>query len=270
MKKFIVLGSPIKQSLSPILHNWIFKNLEINAKYFKQECNINNLENYIDKLRKNEINGINVTIPFKEKIIKFLDILNPRVALIGSVNCIVKNNESIVGFNTDWFGFSKLLDNHNINIINREAIIIGSGGASRAIIYALIQRGIKKINIFNRTLLNAKKLENDIVSAYEIDSIKHFINKKSIIINCTPLGMYNKVIPIPKEVIYKDQIIIDTIYNPYMTELLNHGHQKGAKVINGLDMFIYQGIASLEIWLGKSINDKLNFLDIKQYLREKL
>ena len=268
MKNFCVIGNPIDHSLSPQLHNWIFKKLNINANYKKVLCNENDLRTIINKIDNDYLIGVNVTLPFKESVIEFLDEINPRVKLIGSVNCILKNNKKIIGYNTDWYGFSKLLINNKINVYNKEVIIIGAGGISKAIIYSLINNNIKKIRLFNRTFTKAKEMENSIITAYKLEKMEYFINKDSIIINCTSVGMKDNISPISELLIHENQILIDTIYNPYMTELLKIGKRKGSQVINGLDMFIYQGIASLELWLGKSINDKLNFLELKKYLKD--
>ena len=143
MKNFIVIGNPIDQSLSPDLHNWIFKKLKINAFYNKILCNEIDI---ISQIKNDKINGINVTLPFKETIINFVDEINLRVKSIGSVNCIVKNKNKLIGYNTDWYGFSKLINNNKVDIQNKEVIVIGAGGVSRAVIFSLIQMRVKKIN----------------------------------------------------------------------------------------------------------------------------
>ena len=270
MKKFIVLGNPIKQSLSPYLHNWIFQKLNIDAKYYKQESSLDDLKFNIKELRKNSIHGLNITIPFKSEIIEYLDDINDRAKIIGSVNCVMMRNNKVMGFNTDWFGFSKLLIDNKIDVYDKEIIVLGAGGAAKAIIYALTLNRIKKIRLFNRTIKNAQKLKNSIVSIHSFKDLKYFIERDSIIVNCTPIGMNDNKIPLNEKFINKDQIIIDTIYNFKKTNLLDLGEQKGAFVINGLDMFVYQGIASLDLWLGENIFAKLNVEEIKQIMKEKL
>ena len=111
-------------------------------------------------------------------------------------------------------------------------------------------------------------MESFIVSVHWLEHIEHFIKEDSIIVNCTSIGMKNNIAPISESLIHANQILIDTIYNPYMTELLKIGERKGSQVFNGLDMFIYQGVASLELWLGESINNRLNFIELKKYLKE--
>ncbi len=265
MKNFIVIGNPIEHSLSPDLHNWIFKKLKINAIYNKILCNEIDI---ISQIKNDKINGINVTLPFKETIINFVDEINLRVKSIGSVNCIVKNKNKLIGYNTDWYGFSKLINNNKVDIQNKEVIVIGAGGVSRAVIFSLIQMRVKKIKIFNRSIIKAKKLENNIIKSFHLDEINDSIKDDSIIINCTSIGMINNDLPILDKLISANQTIIDTIYNPYKTELLKLAQSKGAKIVNGMDMFIYQAIASLELWLNDSIGDKLDYQELRKYLKE--
>ena len=268
MNKFCVIGNPVNHSLSPQLHNWIFNYLNINATYEKVFCNQGDLISIINKIKNDDLIGVNVTIPFKEKVIELLDEIHPRVKLIGSVNCIKKYKNKIIGYNTDWYGFSKLLSNNKIEVFNKEVIIIGAGGVSKAICYTLINNKIKKIRLFNRTISKAIKMKSSFISSHSLEQMKELIKKDSIIINCTSLGMENNITPVPESLIHMNQIIIDTIYNPNMTKLLQIGQREGAQVFNGLDMFIYQGVASLELWLGESINNRLNFIELKKYLKE--
>ena len=270
MKKFIVIGDPIKHSLSPYLNNWIFKKFNISAKYSKVCCDKTDLPKIFNQIKDDSINGINITIPYKELVLDFIDEINPRAQSIGAVNCIKKNNDKLIGYNTDWYGFSQLLVINKIDVLNKEIIIIGAGGVSRAILFSLIQMGVSNIKVFNRTILKGKNLENEIIKSFSLDDINNYIKQDSIIINCTSIGMNHDESPLLKELINNKQIIIDTIYNPYKTRLLKIGDIIGAKTINGLDMFIFQAVASLELWLNESINERLNFKEIKKYLKEML
>ncbi len=270
MKHFTVIGNPVKHSLSPKMHSWIFANLEIEAEFTKTHTESNDLQKVVGDIRSGKIDGMNVTIPHKESIMKYLDGINPRAELIGSVNCIMNSQEKIIGNNTDWFGFTKLLKFNNIQVTNKEVIVLGAGGVARAVIFALKQMGVEKIRLLNRTVSRAQLLEDEIVTAHWIDHAENFVNEKSIIINCTSVGMYNNDMPLPIQLIMSNQILIDTIYTPLKTSFLRSGDKIGAKTINGLEMFIHQGIASLELWLGESIEGRIDFDELKKYLEKQI
>ena len=159
MKNFAIIGNPVKHSLSPILYNWVFNVLKIKAEYKKIRIIKSELSQIIQKLRSGKIDGINVTIPHKEDIIDFLDDINPRAASIGAVNCLMKSGSKIIGNNTDWFGFTKLLEANRVDPSEREVIVLGAGGASKSILFVLKQLGAKKINLLNRTYEKAQAMQ---------------------------------------------------------------------------------------------------------------
>ena len=163
MKHFAVIGSPVEHSLSPFLHNWVFKTLHIQAEYEKIRIEKQELSDIVQKIKNGQLDGINVTIPHKENIMKFLDEVNPRAETIGSVNCVIKSNSRIIGNNTDWFGFSQALKTSQITISGKEVIVLGSGGTGKSILFSLKQMGVDKIILINRTFQNAQELEDDIV-----------------------------------------------------------------------------------------------------------
>jgi len=270
MKKFAVIGNPIDHSMSPKLHNWIFNKLKINAKYDKVKLKSNELNSFLNEIRLGLYDGINITIPYKETVIEYLDDINIRAELIGSVNFIMNSNGKLIGNNTDWFGFTRALKSNSIDLQGKEVIVIGSGGTSRSILFSLKQLGVKNILIFNRTLDNAKLLEDTIARAYLLEEIVNFINNESVIINTTPIGMLSNESLISIDQINKSQIIIDIIYSPIESSLIKMGKNIGAKTLNGLDMFIYQGLASLDLWFGKDIENQVNFKQIKSYLERHL
>ena len=270
MKKFAVIGNPILHSLSPAMHNWIFEKLKINAEYIKINIEPNQIPVVLNKIRTKELNGINVTLPYKQNIIEYLDDINIRASKMGTVNCIFELDSKLIGFNTDWYGFSKAIENNSIHFKNEKIILIGAGGTTKSIIFALKQLGVKKIFLFNRTLKNAKLLEDDIVMSYQIDCLNKFIDKYTIIINTTPLGMNEKDQLFDLNLLTKNHIIMDVIYTPLETSFLRQGNKIGATTINGLDMFMYQGLASLDLWFGEAISKSVNFEQLKTYLKTKL
>ena len=270
MKKFAVIGSPIKHSLSPFLHNWVFKTLNIQAEYEKIRVKEEELHDIVQQIKNGKWDGINVTIPHKENIIKFLDAISPHSESIGSVNCIIKSNSKIIGYNTDWFGFSQLLQVNEIDVTEREVIVLGAGGTGKSILFSLKQMAVKRIILINRTFQKAKELEDDTVIPYFLDQKEKVIKNDSIIINTTSMGMQTNQTPFDLRLLHQNQILIDVIYSPLETAFIKLGKKIGAKTLNGLDMFIYQGLASLDLWFGKSLSKQVNFAQIKSYLETKL
>ena len=262
MKKFAVIGNPIKHSLSPILHMEIYNQLNIKAKYFLERINSNELDFFINN---NDYDGINITIPHKENALKIIKNIDDSAKIIGAVNCL--NKES--GFNTDWIGFLYSMKVNNINLKNKNCLILGSGGAARAVSFSLLNSNVKGIKIQGRNNIKVKSLQNWINGLYP-NNCRFTI--ADIIINCTPLGMYPKVedLPIKINKLDKETILIDTIYNPLETKWLFEGKKIGLKTIGGLDMFIAQGIVSVEKWFNKKIFDKLDLEAIRKKLRKKL
>ena len=270
MKRFAVIGNPVDHSLSPMLHNWVFNILNIQAEYEKIKIEEEELPNIVQKIKNGKLDGINVTIPHKENIMKFLDEINPRAESIGSVNCIFKTNSKIIGNNTDWFGFLQALETNQIDISKKEIIVLGSGGTGKSILFSLKQIGGKKIILINRTFQKAKELADDFVIPYHPSKIESLIKNDSIIINTTPMGMQTNQAPFDLELLHQNQILIDVIYTPLETSFLKLGNKIGAKTLNGLDMFIYQGLASLDLWFGGSLSKQVNFAQLKTYLETKL
>ena len=261
--KFGIVGNPIKHSLSPILHEYWFKKYDIDADYSIIEAVDKDLPEIIKKIRQGNYTGINVTLPFKQKIINHVDKMVNDAGLTGSVNTILLDNDNaVVGENTDVYGmqaaYLKEIDNNS----NKKALVIGAGGVSPSVILSIQKSGIKKIFITNRTnekCIFLKKKFNflNIVSWEHLESeIKNF----DIIINATSLGLKNgddfkfNFSDTKNEAIY-----IDTIYNPLETKTFKYLKEEGRKVFNGLDMFIYQGQKSFYLWhkINPEIDDKL-------------
>ena len=266
MKQFAVIGNPIEHSLSPDLHNYVYKLLSINALYKKKKVFHSELSPIMDDLRTGELNGVNVTIPHKENVIEYLDEINPRAKTIGAVNVIHKNGDKLFGNNTDWFGFTSALKKNGIKVSGKEVIVLGAGGTSKSIIFSLKQSGVKKIVLLNRTLQKAHELQDDIVSPFSLDDSMQMIKNDSIIINTTPIGMLSEQCPLDLGLLHENQTIIDVIYTPLQTALLKFGNRIGAKTLNGLDMFIYQALTSMDLWFGKDISKRVNFQELKEHL----
>ena len=244
MKKYFVIGNPINHSLSPELHNFWIKKNNINAIYEKIKLEENELGDFINKLRNDEIHGINVTVPFKNKVIKYLDKLSLEVETTDSVNTIYREGNDIIGHNTDVAGFELGIRHSKINVLHKTVLILGAGGVVPSIIYSLLSMGCKKIFLSNRTIEKAviiKKKFND-VEILKWGEIPDF----DIIINATSVGLNNDSLGLNFNV--KDKIFYDVIYNPKETQFLKKAKENGNKIENGKFMFIYQANQSFSIW----------------------
>ena len=244
MKKFFVIGNPISHSLSPELHNFWIKKNKINAVYDKIKLEESELKDFINKLRNEEIHGINVTVPFKNKVIKYLDKLSLEVETTDSVNTIYKSGDDLIGHNTDVAGFELGLRHSKINVLHKSILILGAGGVVPSIIYSLLSMGCKKIFLSNRTFEKAENIKKkfDEVEVIEWKKIPDF----DIVINATSVGLKGESLDL--EFNTKDKVFYDVIYNPKETQFLKKAKENGNRVENGKFMFIYQANQSFSIW----------------------
>jgi shikimate dehydrogenase len=269
-KNFLVIGNPIKHSLSPFLHNYWFHKNKINCEYKKLETTKSSIKKILNKVRKREIEGINVTIPFKNSVIKYLDILKGDALKTSSVNTVYLNKKKLVGDNTDVYGFSSgVLRKVKTRI--KTAGIIGAGGVTSSIILALIQKGVKKIYITNRTFSKLKvfkkKFKKVIYPIKWNDRYKALADVQ-ILINVTSLGMLGqKDLKFDFSFFHKKINVVDIVYNPENTRFLKDARKNGHKIYTGLDMFIYQAQKAFYIWNRK--NPKIT-KDIYKKLRKKI
>ena len=272
-KKFGIIGKPLSHSLSPILHNYWFNKYKILANYSLIEVELSEIEGVIKKIRNNELQGINVTVPYKQSVIPFLDLLLDDAKATLSVNTISLNEEGkVVGNNTDVYG----IENGFINKLNKQnlssstVLILGAGGVVPSVIFALSNKGVKKIFISNRTY---KKVE-DIKKRYPFieiikwENIEEEIEKMDIIINATSLGLKN-------ESSFKQEfkntkpnlVYYDIVYNPEETTMIKKLKKRGIKTFNGLEMFICQGQKSFSLW--NKLNPELDE-ELKKKITSKL
>lgn len=260
--KIFVIGNPIKHSLSPAMHNKAFEDLGIEDffDYDKIKIEENNLNFFVDKIRSNEILGANVTIPYKTKVIDLLDDLTKEAKLIGAVNTIFLRNNKLIGHNTDGLGCLNALKEENVEIKNKRILLLGSGGAARAIGLTFGINKVKEIIVLNRTKSSAKKLSDDIESKTKtksryscLDDIKKYLDKIDILVNCTSIGMFGnddcKTL-LKSDDIKKNIIVMDIVYNPIRTKLLNEADKAGCRIIDGVGMLVNQGAISFECWTG--------------------
>ena len=247
MKKYLVIGNPIKHSLSPKLHNHWLKENNINALYDKKEIKESDVSGIIDEIRKDKINGINVTIPFKKTVISFLDQLSPLAEEVQSVNTIFKKNNKVIGDNTDVVGFEQGLKHINYNVKNKKIFILGAGGVVPSIILGLKRLGASKITLSNRTKEKAEDLKKNF-SGLEIINWGQKTDF-DMIINATSLGLEKEdKIELDLSKIGSDKLFYDVIYSPSKTNFLLKGEELGNQIENGKMMFIYQAQLAFKIW----------------------
>lgn len=265
MKKkiFAIIGNPVSHSLSPVLHNYWFEKYNIEANYSLLNINEEEIEGVISKIRTKEISGINVTLPYKQKVIPFVDQLVNDAKITNSVNTIfLDNDDNIIGENSDVFGLQAAYLKEISNIENKKALIIGAGGLSPSVIFSLQKSKIKNISIINRTMDKSIFLKKkfSLLNILGWESLKEEISKFDIIINATSLGLKNgKEFDFNFENVKDKLVYIDTIYNPIETKTLKFLKDREVKTFNGLNMFIYQGQKSFYLWnkINPEIDDTL-------------
>lgn len=258
-----LLGESLKHSISPRIHSLIFEEINIQGTYELFEVDEKDLKDAINKFKTLGVAGVNVTIPYKTRIMEYIDDVSLEAKNIGSVNTICFKDKGTIGYNTDYAGFGMLLKKNEIDICNKKAVILGSGGAAKAVIQYLLDKGIGEITIVSREVYKTETLYNkkefNFISYQDISCLK----EKDFIINCTPCGMYPIVdqCPIEKSHIDKFSTAIDLIYNPEETLLLKYAREQGGKAVNGLYMLIGQAVYAEELWhdikIDKSTIDKV-------------
>ena len=248
MKKYLVIGNPIKHSLSPKLHNYWIKKNKINAIYEKKLINENEIENIILKIKKEEIHGLNVTTPFKKSVIPFIEDLTFEANESQSVNTIYLENKKIVGHNTDIAGFELGMRHFKYDIKDKKIFILGAGGVVPSIIIALKKLEASKIFLCNRTKQKALNLKK-YFKKLEVVNWGDTPFESDVIINATSVGLNeNDDLKLDYDKIGGNKFFYDVIYNPSETNFLKSAKKNGNKIENGKKMFIYQAQASFKIW----------------------
>jgi shikimate dehydrogenase len=252
---FGILGYPVRHSFSPAMHNAAFKYLNINARYEVFEKQPQEIEAFLQSLAQQNICGLNVTIPYKEKVLNFvkLDRESFYAQKLQAVNTIVVKDNVLKGFNTDKPGFSRHLK-ENFDPLNKNTAILGAGGAARAVAYVLAESKAKNIDIYDVDTDKSKSIVSlikEIFSNFNIQAVKKIedlkIKEKDLLVNATPIGM-KEIDPclVKEEMLHKELFIYDLIYNPPETKLLALAKKIGAKYSNGLGMLLYQGAISFK------------------------
>jgi shikimate dehydrogenase len=259
-----LIGHPIKHSYSPFIQNFALEQMKLDYVYLPFDVPAENLKSAVSGVLSLGLKGLNVTLPYKEKIIKFLDELSEEASTIGAVNTIVNDHGKLMGYNTDAYGIIETLLPFKDKITGTKVTVIGAGGSARAVIYTLLRHfKPEEVNIINRTQQRADTLVNDFSLKMRYDSFHTFelfppdnveiLSNSRLIINATTLGMFPEVddtITDLEESFNEEQIVFDLIYNPTKTKFLKMAEIQGAKVVGGLKMLISQAAKSFELWTG--------------------
>lgn len=242
-----VIGNPVRHSLSPALHNAAFSATGLNAVYLAFETG--DIEGCVRGIKALDIKGASVTIPFKTAVIPYLDKINPLARRIGAVNTILNDNGWLKGYNTDAIGAVKALE-EKIDLRGMTCLVIGSGGAARAIGFILKERGVT-ISITNRSSGRGKELARSLGCPY-IPLHKLGETRADVLIQTTPVGMYPCVdqCPVPEQILVERLVVMDIVYNPFETRLIRLAKARGCITINGIRMFIHQAAEQLRLWTG--------------------
>ncbi len=257
-----VIGEPIEHTLSPLMHNAAFEALKLDFVFLAFRVKPAEVENAVNGMRALNIRGLNVTMPHKTTVIKHLDRVDLSAQIVNSVNTVLNKENLLFGFNTDGVGALKALKENGVELKGRKVLLLGAGGAARAIAYTMAKEA-DELAVLNRTVKQAqalaklleksfnKKIATGSLSSSDIQSN---LQDSDILINATSLGMKPKAeeSPVAPKLLRSNLAVMDIVYNPLETKLAKDAKAAGAKVVSGVEMLIYQGAASFEIWTGKS------------------
>ena len=258
-----LLGEKLSHSVSPQIHTMIFNKLNMKGYYHLFEFKSKDLKAVMEGFKVIKPRGINVTIPYKIKVMEFVDELSCEAKAIGAVNTLKFEEGKTIGYNTDYFGIGELFDKNAIEVKNKKATILGNGGVAVTMVCYLLNQGITEITVVTRDVsklkCNSKFDDCKVISYGEIQGIK----ESDIVVNCTPLGMYPNLqnSPLEKKHVGKFEIAVDMIYNPKKTLFLKYAEETCLKAVNGLYMLVGQGTSAQEIWndikIPKSVIDEI-------------
>ncbi len=254
-KLYGIVGNPVSHSFSPDMQTRAFRELNLNSVYLPFLIRDHDLPNLLTAFQLINLQGFNVTVPYKEKIMNYLPELSEEAEFIGSVNTVVKTKDGWKGYCTDGSGFIRALKNQKIAIKNSKILLVGAGGSAKAIAFSLVKSSIARLHVQNRTKEKAEELVSKlkrINQAIEISTSPGDPSNYDLLINTTSVGMKDKGIPLAEEQIAKCKQVIDIIYNPPLTPLLYKAKSLNIPGNNGIDMLLYQGVEAFEIWTGQT------------------
>ncbi|MFB6105050.1 MAG: shikimate dehydrogenase [Halobacteriaceae archaeon] len=251
MEVYGLVGNPVGHSLSPRLHEAAYQARDMDARYVTFEPATDALGAAIEGADALGIAGLNVTVPFKEAVLEFVE-PDDLAASIGAVNTVDFDDDRPTGYNTDARGARRAFAEAGIELADRTAVVVGAGGAGRAIAWMLADAGAT-VHIANRTVDRAARLADAIDgTAYGLDAFPGLLRDATILVNATTVGMDEDVSPVPADALHADLAVLDAVYQPPRTRLLRDAASVGATTIPGSEMLLYQGVAAFELWTGRT------------------
>ena len=259
-----VVANPIKHSISPFIHNSAFEATNTNGVYLAWEVDEAELAETVANIRRYQMYGINLSMPYKEQVIPYLDRLSEEACLIGAVNTVVNREGTLIGYNTDGKGFFKSLPSFKIS--RKRVVLLGAGGAAKAILAQAILDGVSQISVFVRSssmektrpylekIQNATGFRVDLFALEDVQDLQDSITQADLLVNATSVGMDGSSQPIPTSIVLPEKLMVaDVIYQPFETPFLKWAKEQGNQSINGLGMLLYQAAEAFELWTGKEM-----------------
>ena len=259
-----VVANPIKHSISPFIHNSAFEATNTNGVYLAWEVEGTDLAETVANIRRYQMYGINLSMPYKEQVIPYLDQLSEEACLIGAVNTVVNREGTLIGYNTDGKGFFKSLPSFKIS--GKRMVLLGAGGAAKAILAQAILDGVSQISVFVRSssmektrpylekIQNATGFRIDLFALEDVQDLQDSITQADLLVNATSVGMDGSSQPIPTSIVLPEKLMVaDVIYQPFETPFLKWARNQGNHAVNGLGMLLYQAAEAFELWTGKEM-----------------
>ena len=270
-----VVANPIKHSISPFIHNSAFEATNTNGVYLAWEVDAAELAETVANIRRYQMYGINLSMPYKEQVIPYLDQLSEEACLIGAVNTVVNREGTLIGYNTDGKGFFKSLPSFKIS--GKRLVLLGAGGAAKAILAQAILDGVSQISVFVRSssmektrpylekIQNATGFRVDLFALEDVQNLQDSITQADLLVNATSVGMDGSSQPIPTSIVLPEKLLVaDVIYQPFETPFLKWAKEQGNQSINGLGMLLYQAAEAFELWTGKEMPTDQIWESLKQ------
>ncbi len=279
MKRAYLLAHPAGHSLSPTMHNAAFAELGLDARYEALNVTSDELPEVMERLREEEVYGANVTVPHKLTVLPFMDKLTETARAIGAVNTVINREGRLIGDNTDATGFLRaLLEDADVEPRGQRVVLLGAGGAGRAVAYALLSAGVKRLQIFNRTQEKAEGLGLEFstygdIEAVDFRGLDTAVRGADLLVNTTSVGLAHEgtnpdLSPLPPGLLPHQGLVCDLIYRPEKTRLLRDAEGGGLKTQNGVPMLVYQGAEAFRTWTGKGAPIEVMMDTVQEGLRQ--